>query len=364
MEDRQTVFVTGFPGYLASALLPGILEAREPNETVTCLVQPAYESLALQKVRAFPAADAARVRVLTGDITSADVGLGERVAAVRRSCVEVFHLAAVYDLAVSEKLATAVNVDGTRNVLRLASDTGRLRRFHHISTCYVSGRFDGLFLEEDLDRGQPFGNHYEETKFRSEQLVRKAAEAGLPTTIYRPSIVGGDSRTGAAEKLDGPFHFIRWLRAQPRVAIMPRFARSESTFVNIVPSDFVVRSIAYLSRLGHSNGKTYQLCDPDPLVLQDFVRALAEATDRRVLSIRCPRKAARFLVRAASRIHPRLDIPSEAVDYLDHPTRYSARNTTEDLAGTGIKCPPVTSYLGAMADFEREHPETRSAAMH
>ncbi len=363
-RDRHTVFVTGFPGYLASRLLPGILNGLGAAGTVSCLVQSAYEGLAHDKVHALPPVAAGRVRILTGDITKHDLGLGEHVAGVRRDCVEIYHLAAVYDLAVSKTVATAVNVEGTKNVLRLAAEAHRLRRFHHVSTCYVSGRFDGLFLEEDLDVGQHFGNHYEETKFRSEQLVRQAARGGQPTTIYRPAIVGGDASTGAAEKLDGPFHFIRWVRAQPGVAIMPRFAGSRSAFVNIVPSDYVVRAIAHLSHLDRSLGKTYQLCDPAPLALQDLVRVLAEVTDRHIVSMRCPRRVAKFLVRAVSKMHPGLDIPAQAVDYLDHPTTYSARNATEDLEGSGIKCPSVTSYLPAMAAFAREHPQTRSSAMH
>ena len=43
-----------------------------------------------------------------------------------------------------------------------------------MSTCYVSGRYDGVFAEDDLDVGQAFRNHYEATKFEAEMLVRKA----------------------------------------------------------------------------------------------------------------------------------------------------------------------------------------------
>ena len=107
---------------------------------------------------------------------------------------EVWHLAAVYDLAVAPQVARRVNVDGTRNVLDFCREQPHLRRLQYVSTCYVSGRFEGEFTEDALDVGQAFRNHYEETKYEAELLVRKAMADGIPATIYRPGIVVGDSQ--------------------------------------------------------------------------------------------------------------------------------------------------------------------------
>jgi thioester reductase-like protein len=48
--------------------------------------------------------------------------------------------------------------------------------------------------------------------------------AGLPATIYRPSIVVGDSHTGETQKFDGPYFVMQWLLRQPTVAVLPKFA--------------------------------------------------------------------------------------------------------------------------------------------
>ena len=109
-----------------------------------------------------------------------------------------------------------INVDGTRNVLDFAQEARNLRRLHYVSTCYVSGRTAGVFTEHDLEKGQSFNNYYEETKYLAEVEVQQRMRAGLPTTIYRPAIVVGDSRTGATQKYDGPYFVIRWLLRQPR----------------------------------------------------------------------------------------------------------------------------------------------------
>ena len=102
-------------------------------------------------------------------------------------------------------VAVRVNVDGTRNVLEALERSPLLTRLHYFSTCYVSGRHPGPFGEDDLEVGAPFNNYYEETKNLAETEVRRHMSAGMPATIYRPSIVVGDSRTGETQKFDGPY---------------------------------------------------------------------------------------------------------------------------------------------------------------
>ena len=111
----MTVLMTGFPGFLASALLPGIL--RRSGGEATCLVQLQYADLAARRAEELAAADASvagRVHMVDGDITQPGLGLNGRGL---DDVTEVWHLAAVYDLAVERELAVRVNVQGTRNVL-------------------------------------------------------------------------------------------------------------------------------------------------------------------------------------------------------------------------------------------------------
>ena len=97
-------------------------------------------------------------------------------------------------------MASHVNVDGTAHVLDLCRSLPSLRRLQYVSTCYVSGRYDGAFTEEMLDEGQSFLNHYESTKFEAELLVRKAMADGVPATVYRPGIVVGAGRRAAGPR--------------------------------------------------------------------------------------------------------------------------------------------------------------------
>jgi nucleoside-diphosphate-sugar epimerase len=110
--------------------------------------------------------------------------------------------------------------------------------------------------------------------------VRRRISAGMPATIYRPSIVAGDSRTGETQKFDGPYFIMQLLLRQPRHAIMPMPGDPTMTRVNVVPRDFIVNAVEYLSGRSVSEGRTYQLADPRPLTVDELVDAIGRATGR------------------------------------------------------------------------------------
>jgi len=359
-----TVFFTGYPGFLGSELLPRVLKRSDDTRAV-CLVQPKFADLARaradQLVAEHPAYEG-RIRLVEGDITRPDLGLDD-AEGLHREVTEIFHLAAVYDLAVERDLAMRVNVDGTRNMLRFAGDCKGLERFQYVSTCYVSGRYAGAFTEADLVKGQSFNNYYEETKFLAEVKVQEWMEKGLPTTIYRPSIVVGDSKTGATQKYDGPYYVIRWILKQPIVAVMPVVGDVRRTRVNLVPRDFITDAIDHLSAREVSVGKVYQLADPEPLTVDELLEAVARVARKRVVRVPMLVGMAKASLDYVPFLERVMGIPSEAIDYFIHPTYYVTDNTQEDLEGTGIRVPPFPTYLDRLVAFVRAHPEVSSAAM-
>lgn len=358
------LLMTGFPGFLGSALL-GRLLARRPGAHATCLVQDRHLSAARDRLAEIEADEphvGGRVRLVVGDITAPGLGLADADRAALQDVTEVWHLAAVYDLAVGEEVARLVNVEGTDRVIELCRSLPGLRRLHHVSTCYVSGRYDGVFREDDLEVGQEFRNHYEATKHEAEVLVRRAMAAGLPATIYRPGIVVGDSRTGQTQKYDGPYFLATFLRRQPPVAVVPAVADPDRVRVCVVPRDFVVEAMDRLSVLDVSLGRTYALTDPDPPTARQQVDAFARRLGKRVVWLPLPLSLTRALV--ALPLAERLTgLPVEAVDYFASPTTYDTTCATTDLAGTGLTCPRFEEYADRLLDFMVEHPELDSAAM-
>ena len=147
---------------------------------------------------------------------------------------------------VTEAVGKKINVLGTENILAFCESLPCFKKLHYVSTCYVSGKHEGTFLESDLDLGQKFNNFYESTKFEAEMRVREKMAKGLPASIYRPSIVVGNSQTGETQKFDGPYFIIQWLLRQGKFAILPKLGNPDRYTINLVPSNYVLDAMAYL----------------------------------------------------------------------------------------------------------------------
>ena len=363
-----SVFFTGFPGFLGADLLPRILRDR-PEARAHCLVLPRHMPLARERLRQIGepvtgegsgarAGEEGRVVLHPGDVTRPGLGLDASARSSLEAGVgEVFHLAAVYDLEVDEELATRVNVRGTGHVLDFAGECRELRRFHHMSTCYVSGRREGVVAEDELDAGQSFHNAYERSKMEAEAAVRGRMEEGLPATIYRPSIVVGDSDTGFTQKYDGPYFVVRWILRQPGWAVVPVPPGADRTTVNQVPRDYVTRAVAHLSRVPEAAGETVHLADPSPPTAGEAVRLMARAADRRLVTIPVPSGLLQWALESLPGLRRLTGIPPALADYFHHPATYATDRAEELLDGTGIEPPRFEDYVDALVAFVRRHPE-------
>jgi len=360
MSESESVLFTGFPGFIGERLLPRLLE-RRPTAVFVCVVQARFAAAAARSVAEIGSRHPqtrGRIRLVEGDITIPDLGLSD-AGGLLPSLTGAYHLAAVYDLAVSRELGMLVNVQGTRNVLRYLAGASRLQRLHYVSTAYVSGTTTGLFRETDLDVGQRFKNFYEETKFLAE---REVARSGLPATIYRPAIVVGDSRTGETGKFDGPYFTLSAMERLPSPGLFIKVGWGRNP-ANLVPVDFIIDALAGLADAPGSMGKTYHLTDPAPLSVSQVARLLAREMGKSFVLVPVPKAVARAFFRPA-RVQKFFGMPAETLDYFDHPCRYDTAQATADLHAAGVACPPFPSYVKEMVAFYRAHRDgVRRAAM-
>jgi len=353
-------FVTGFPGFLATRLVRR-LAADDPKLRIAALV----EARMADRARAAAAEiDPERIEVLPGDIGERDLGLSapdrERVAA---ETTTVHHLAAIYDLAVPLELAQRVNVEGTGNVLDLCAACSQLERLHHVSTAYVAGVRHGVVYEHELSLGQRFKNHYESTKFQAELWVRTRA-GEIPTTIYRPAIVVGDSRSGETQKFDGPYYMLRVI-AQARNGPIPQVGRAGATF-NVVPVDFVIEAIATGARDAQAVDATLHLVDPEPVTARDVADIFAREYAGRIPRFSMPAGMVQESLRVGAVRKMFGGAPRESVRYLNHQVRFDTRQAEALLARNGLRCPRFADYAPAIVAFFRAHehdPAYRPAAL-
>src|SRR5262249_12410517 len=106
-----------------------------------------------------------RVVAVRGDITRPGLGLNGAGRWLAEEVTEISHGAASVSFELDLESARAINVSGTRRVLKFAErarERGGLRRLSYISTAYVAGEHCGRFSEDDLEVGQRFRNAYEQ----------------------------------------------------------------------------------------------------------------------------------------------------------------------------------------------------------
>ena len=348
----STHLVTGFPGFIGRRLVAALLE-REPEDSVIALVEPRMVEAA--RAAALELDGGPRIEILAGDITDPQLALGEdRYARLAAEATVVHHLAAIYDLAVPAGIAHRVNVEGTGNVLAFCRAAERLERLNYVSTAYVAGDRTGVVYEHELDLGQSFKNHYESTKFQAEVWVRSEMER-IPTTIFRPAIVVGDSRTGETQKFDGPYYALRFIAATANHGMAVANIGRGATPFNVVPIDFIVSSLVELGRSPAAAGETVHLCDPEPLSSAQMFELLTDLYPAKRASYRVPPR----VVAAALRFGPVRDFyggtPAESIRYLNHPVRYDTRRASELLAASGMRCPRFSEYAPAMVAFFKQH---------
>jgi thioester reductase-like protein len=345
------IFFTGFPGFIGRRLVSELL-GRDPKAQVAALVEPRFAAVAREAADRI-AGD--RIEILEGDIAERRLGLDDDTyERLTSKVVSSYHLAAIYNLAVPLEVAQRVNVDGTGNVLELCARCQKLERLNYVSTAYVAGDRTGVVYEHELVLGQGFKNHYESTKFQAEVWVREAMDK-VPTTIYRPAIVVGDSKTGETQKFDGPYYFLRTIaRSVDDHIPIPQFGRAEAPF-NCVPVDFIVDAMVAAADDPAALGETLHLVDPEPVTAAEVGRIFSREYAGKEPRMRVPPG----LIEKALRFKPIREAyggaPHEAIRYLNHPVRFDTRRADDILARHDLRCPRLEEYVGPIVQFFREH---------
>ncbi len=355
MNNHPVIFLTGFPGFIAARLVER-LAARDTKFFL--LAQTAFVGQAENEIERIAAAKnlpAENFTVLEGDITQENLGIeSDELKTVRATATDVFHLAAVYDLSVKKDLAFRVNVEGTRRVNEFVKTLKNLRRYNYISTCYVAGKRTGEILEIELEHNAGFRNFYEETKYLAEVEV-ESLKGDLPVTIFRPSVVVGDSATGETAKYDGIYSLINYLRKAPNLLRFVNVGNS-AVKLNLVPVDFVVEGIAALSADENAAGKTVALADPNPLTTEQLFDTIAESLTNKQSIIKPPAQLIeKSLLLPFSPIVSGLPFPS--VPYFFVPQTYDTNVAETLLAAHNIACPDFKSYVGNLLKFVEAHPK-------
>lgn len=278
---RLTIFLTGSTGFLGGKLLTNLLQKTDHNLFV--LVRDIEKATLL--VKTLPNDAHQRVHLLKGDITKVNCGLSTAEIYSLSGKIQLFyHLAALVRF--DEELRTelfSINYEGTKNTLELAKLLS-VEKYFYISTAYTVGKHEHG-VEELYPIDVAGHNPYEESKVKSEHLVLSASDQ-LDVSIFRPSIIVGDSITGEADSEFTLYGFMRALdvfkRRVTRTSTDPNkvyhVIGSKNSTSNFVPVNYVADILALAESRAIPN-TIYNITNPEPATNFEILTFIKEALD-------------------------------------------------------------------------------------
>ncbi|WP_368504905.1 SDR family oxidoreductase [Alkalihalophilus sp. As8PL] len=283
----MNIFLTGSTGFLGGKLIKNLVS--NSSHSVYVLVRNVEKGERIKST--FTPEEQARIHLIKGDITLPSCGLSSKDLLTVMNKVDTFyHLAALvkFDLDLREELF-AVNYEGTKHALELATEIGA-KAFHYVSTAYTVGkRTRGV--EELYDPDVSYNNPYEESKVKSEHLVFSYADK-MDVSIFRPSIIVGDSKTGEADSEFTLYGFMRALdlfkrkvnRRQAGQEMTYRLVANKEGTSNLVPVDYVADILALAATEAERN-HIYNITNPYPPKNIDLLNMLKQALQFDNLSV-------------------------------------------------------------------------------
>ncbi len=384
--DRDVVVLTGATGFLGRELLWKLMRELPPSSDIVCIVRAGRETHGDKADHPAPDPQAAaagrlsalladgcpippedprrqRVHAVCGDISLPRIGLtADQFHQLAARCTYIFHGAATvrFDLPLDE--AERINVAGTRALLELAQAAhraGRLQRFCYIGTAYVAGRRSGRVGEDELLCGQEFNNTYEQTKCAAEALIREQmqptdGQAPLPTTLFRPSIIVGDSKSGYTSS----FKVMYWPLKIFSRGLIPIVPASRAGLVDLVPVDYVIDAIWALGQLPGAAGQCYHLAaGPENEITIGEAMETASRFFRVYKPLFMPTDAFERYIRPVLKLLFRgkrrqaLDAGRVYVPYLNYRASFDTTSARRDLQASGLKVPNVREYFETLLRF-------------
>ena len=365
---NNVIFLTGATGLVGSNLIPRVLRndntsqlvllvrgrgERDARRRLTDLLAHVSPELVSDDVKR-------RITVLEGDITAERLGLPDSLYTdLSSSVTHIIHSAASVQFQLPLEEARRINVSGTSKVMQLAQhamSAGKLQRVAYVSTAYVSGKRSGDVFEDELDCGQDFANTYERSKFESERHVRSLMKE-LPITVFRPSIIVGDSLSGRTLTFN-VLYFPLKLIHRGLLRILPG---SHHTPTDVVPVDYVCDALCHIFlNTNKGIGKTYHLTagssrattagEVVDLAVEFFNETSATRRLREV------RFVPRHLYRAVARLmngwaKKALELMSIYESYLCVQRIYSDLNTRDALRDSHIAPPLFKTYYHSILQY-------------
>ncbi len=359
----MAIFLTGSTGYIGAhvaanllrdhgAALNVLVRARDVGEAERRLWQSLQMHLEFPQFYEFLQT---RVRVFRGDLTDPGFGLSrDEYDRLVHTTDSVIHCAASLNRK-SEKSCLNVNLRGTLEVLTLARSAEHyhgLRRFSEVSTVAVAGKRQNEVVTEDrsIEWDRSDYDPYARTKKFCEHMMHMLLPE-TQKTVFRPSIVLGDSRHAETTQFDMVKAFV-FLAGLPVLPFRP------TDKIDIVNVDFVADAIATLHQKANPEHEIYHLSSGiSSQTFREITRALAAAQNKRApvfvpVAERPFAGSVEFLSNRSGAVAKGASLMKVFMPYLTWNTVFDNTRVTKEL---GKKPVPFSEYSYPLLKFSRDN---------
>ncbi|XP_060850791.1 fatty acyl-CoA reductase wat-like [Rhopalosiphum padi] len=282
-----TVFVTGGTGFLGKILTDKLLRSCSLKKIAILVrskkgvdsiqrVAEIYNQSMFDCLRIEKPDFVTKIKIIEGDLEQPSLGLSSDN---REWLIEnvnfVFHCAATIKFNETLHTATKINIQGTDNILDLATTMRNLKGFVHVSTAYshcprnvikeefypapiTAKELKNMSIDE-MSRAnilENWPNTYTFTKAITENMILNN-DNQLPISIFRPSIIGCvklEPNPGWLDNINGPSGIVTGVIA----GFLRTIQLDKNKIADIIPVDYTVNALISVmwdtvNRHQHSN---------------------------------------------------------------------------------------------------------------
>lgn len=376
--NPSAILLTGCTGFLGAFVLSDLI--KHTNATIYCLVRVRVTENPLERVmhslqshklvwnpdssepfvdiKKFEKMIEQRVVPVAGDLSKPLLGMTEQKFAELSDNLDlIVHNGAVVHWMFPYEKLKAANVDGTKEIIRLACKGKKLTPIHYISTTSVfdSDQYSQLtdvFEDSSLPYHEDLRGGYPQSKFVAEKLIMAARKRGLPAAIYRCGYITGHSQTGVWNPDD---YLCRMIKGCMQMGMYPDFPMTK---LDLSPVDFVSRAIVCLMLRKESltKHKAYHLVNPNEFYWNDlFITSMRLGYKVIPVDVEVWKKALFDSIAAKSAededrnaLYPMLTYFSDDFGARMRTAKrpwYDNTNVLDGLKNSGISCPSVLELM-------------------
>jgi thioester reductase-like protein len=281
--SNGSIFLTGGTGFFGPFLIKSILE--QNKEFIYVLVRAENDTEGKARlVKAFDCIHPKkelmesfhrRVIPVCGNLNKFKLGLSIKTWEFLSNEIHtIYHNGALVNYLLDYESMKGVNVDGTNEIIRLAT-SNRTKVLNHISTTFIYGWSvkDILFETDANEKMELLDFGYSQSKWVAEKIVAEAMSKGLPARIFRPALIS-PAVNGGGHNFDISMRLLVFM-------LKYGITTTAKNQVSFTPADLCANNIVAISNIEESINKAFQVTRDEYSTLQDVTEILGKLIGKR-----------------------------------------------------------------------------------